>query len=153
MTGCASQSPVKVVESELPGASALKELRDISIEARDELRILAKIRESKSQASLTPEQHNQKFFQATYVPDGFEKRVDFKYTGEASKATEAIAMIAGYKMKVFGVPIPNEPWVGIEFKDKPINEALKEVGMQTGDAIRIEVYAPAKLIRFIYKEQ
>ncbi|MNI59444.1 hypothetical protein D3C73_1146070 [compost metagenome] len=98
-------------------------------------------------------QHEQRFYQATSVPTGFDRRLDFQYTGPASKAAEAVAMMAGYKFKVFGNPIAQEPWVRINLKNQPLNDALKEVGMQTGDAITVELYPAAKLMRYVYKNQ
>ncbi|MNS46834.1 hypothetical protein D3C72_793460 [compost metagenome] len=125
----------------------------MSVEARDELRLLAKAQEAKAQAGMSRAQHEQRFYQATSVPTGFDRRLDFQYTGPASKAAEAVAMMAGYKFKVFGNPIAQEPWVRINLKNQPLNDALKEVGMQTGDAITVELYPAAKLMRYVYKNQ
>lgn len=154
LTGCANKkdSDIEALNS-LNSKSVLAELKEISIEARHELRILAKTQEAVSQKGMTKEQHEQKFLQATHVPDGFDKRVDFRVTDTAYNAASAVAAVAGYKIKMFGKPLANEPWVRINLTDQPLNDALKELGMQTGDSIRIEVYPPAKLIRFIYKDQ
>lgn len=154
LSGCATSNATFKEDTGLDPTSrkAFSELRDISIEARHELRILAKAQESIAQESLTKNQHEQRFFQATHVPDGFEKRVDFSVTDQALKAAEAVAIVAGYKFKVTGKPLSNEPWVRIRLKDQPLNDALKELGVQTGDSIRIEIHPPAKLMRFIYKD-
>lgn len=151
IVGCAQQ-PSTVIT--LDGQeSAMAELRNVSVEARDELRLLAKAQEAKAQAGMTRAQHEQRFYQAVAVPTGFDRRLDFKYTGPASKAAEAVAMMAGYKFKTYGNPIAQEPWVRIDLKNQPLNDALKEVGMQTGDAILVEVHPAAKLMRFVYKNQ
>jgi hypothetical protein len=135
----------------LPVAPPTKrqELRGIAIEARDELRLLAKIADAQIAPTLTKDQHAQKSFQASYVPPGFERNAKFSYTGKASKAAEAIAKIAGYQFKVLGERIPNEPWVSINIDNLPLNEALKELGVQTGSAMRIEIHN--KLMVLVYK--
>lgn len=150
-TGCSTMSSVQHSPSNDLDVSALDELKEVSIEARHELRILAKIRESKAQKGLSKEQHEQRFFQATHVPAGFGDRIDFNYSGTASETARAVAAVAGYTVKFYGNPLPNEPWVRIALKDQPLNEALKELGMQTGDVIRIEIHEAAELMRFIYK--
>jgi outer membrane murein-binding lipoprotein Lpp len=151
MSGCASTTAVQQSPSNDLDVSSLDELKEVSIEARHELRILAKIRESKAQEGMSKEQHEQRYFQATHVPSGFGDRVDFSYSGTASETAKAVAAVAGYSIKFYGNPLPNEPWVRIVLKDQPLNEALKELGMQTGDVIRIEIHEAAKLMRFIYK--
>lgn len=151
LMGCAQQTHTVVT---LDGQeSALVELRNVSVEARDELRLLAKAQEAKSQAGMTKAQHEQRFYQAVAVPTGFDRRLDFSYTGKASKAAEAIAVMAGYKFKVYGNPIAQEPWVRINLVNQPLNDGLKELGMQTGSAILVEVHPAAKLMRFVYKNQ
>ena len=103
---------------------------------------------------MTPAQQQQRSYQAVVVPAGFEKRVQFVYYGRASEAAKAIGAVAGYTVKIEGKPIPNEPYVSIRTMNAPLNDALKELGMQTGSAVRIEVHQPpAKLIRFVYKNQ
>lgn len=138
----------------VPSASVGEELKEISIEARDELRLLAKAKEAMAQQSMTPAQQQQRAYQAVVVPQGFEKRVQFVYYGRASEAAKAIGAVAGYTVKIEGKTIPNEPYVSIRVMNAPLNDALKELGMQTGSAVRIEVHQPpAKLIRFVYKNQ
>lgn len=152
MSGCATVAEVPKDEfRNESNASALKELRDISVEARHELRILAKLQESKHMESLSAEQHAQRHFQATYVPEGFDKLVTFSYTGPASKTAEAIAKIAKYNIRIEGDKPAIEPWVRINLENQVLNEALKEIGAQTGQRVKIEIHEPAKLIRFIYQ--
>jgi hypothetical protein len=151
MSGCATMSePVATVEFK-PKVNALTELRDISIEARHELRILAKLQESKHMESLSAEQHAQRHFQATYVPEGFDKIITFNYTGPASKTALALSKIAKYGIRVEGEEPAIEPWVRLNLKDQPLNEGFKEIGLQTGEKVKIEIHEPAKLIRFIYQ--
>lgn len=154
LTGCTngfrpSNDTVVIV----PPVSVGEELKEISIEARDELRLLAKAKEAMAQSSMTPEQHQQRSYQAITVPQGFEKRVQFKFYGKASEAAKAIGTVAGYTVKLEGKPIPNEPVVSLRIMNAPLNDALRDLAMQTGDAIRIEIHQPAKLMRFIYKNQ
>ena len=132
--------------------AVLQEVKSISVEARDELRLLAKAHESQAQRSMTREQHEQRFFQAVHIPAGFEKQVSFSYSGEARKAAQAMAAIAGYTFQTEGQPLPRDPYVRIFIKDQPLNEALKELGMQTGDMIRVEVHEASKLMLFKYKQ-
>lgn len=147
--GCASKKTVKKIELAGPDVNSLKELMSVSIEARDEMRILAKTQEAIAQKSMTKEQHAQRYFNATTVPAGFEKKVDLNITDSASKVAEAIAMMAGYTFIPSKTNIPNEPFVRINIKNEPLNEALRELGVQTGDTMRVEVHA--KVLRIVYK--
>lgn len=151
LTGCASTSsgPI-IVESPV---NALDELTNISIEARDELRILAKNQEALKSKSMTAEQHEQKRFQATYIPEGFDKIVDFSFVGPAEDAAMALAAAADYELRRFGDKPEVDPWVRIDIKQTMLNEALKEVGLQTGNLARIEVFPQSKLMRLIYNER
>jgi hypothetical protein len=151
LSGCASQTPLSRTVVTNPPAHPLNELRSIAVEARDELRLLAKIVDAKNAPSLTAEQHAQKEFQATHVPKGFERIAKFSYTGPATKAANALAQVAGYQFKTLGAPLPNEPWVTVHVDNLPLNEALKEVGLQTGSAIRLEVQEASRLMVLVYK--
>jgi len=151
--GCAThQNPVYTSDVVLiePERSALDEIKHISVEARDELRLLAKYQEALALESLTKQQHEQKFHQAVYVPPGFEQEVDMKVTDDALKVAKGIALVANYRLDVEGIPVGKIPPVSIDIKNKPLNEALKELGMQTGDVITVEVYPAARLMKFIY---
>lgn len=153
LSGCSTTGAVGSQVNQSAGESrALQELVDISVEARHELRILAKARESLAQEAMTSEQHQQRFWQATHVPKGFEKRVaNFNYVGPASKAAEAIAMLAGYEYKVKGQKSVSEPWVKIVLENEPLNEALKELGLQTGDSILVEIQESVGYMIFNYR--
>lgn len=153
LIGCASNKSANVDSIIVtPNVDSLKELKRVSIEARNELRLLAKAQQSRTEKTATPEQHRQAFFQATYTPPGFEKEVDFHYVGEVEKAVEAISMVSGYRLLDPDGRKPSDNiWVNISFENKPLNEALKEVGMQTGDKIRLEIHPSAKIMRLIYK--
>lgn len=133
--------------------SALDNLVTVSIEARDELRLLAKAKEAQMAETLTAEQQAQKQHQALTVPEGFHRRADFAFTGHPEKAAEALATMAGYTLKIQGRPNPHVPYVRIMEHDVPLNEALKELGIQTGDTVRLELYPAARLMLFIYKSQ
>jgi hypothetical protein len=155
ISGCANtshtESPVVIHKAEV---NALEELKSISIEARHELRLLAKAQESISMESMTKEQHAQKSFQAIHVPRGFDETIkDFVFTGPANKAAEAIAKIAGYKIKFQGKAAAHEPWVNINLVNQPLNEALKEIGIATGDSIVVEVHSQANVMLYVYKNQ
>lgn len=150
LTGCASQQTARATSVVVtPPSHPLNELRGIAVEARDELRLLAKIVDAKNAPTLTKDQHAQKQYQATVVPKGFERNAKFAFTGKASKAAEALAKVAGYQFKVLGERTPNEPWVSINIDNLPLNEALKELGVQTGSAMRVEIYD--QLMVLVYK--
>lgn len=151
LSGCANNTPLTRNVVVDPPAHPLNELRSIAVEARDELRILAKVVDAKNAPSLTKEQHAQKEFQATHVPAGFERNAQFSYTGPATKAAHALAQVAGYKFRTLGAPIPNEPWVTIRINQLPLNEALKEIGVQTGTAMILEVHEASRLMVLVYK--
>ena len=79
-TGCVN-NPSNIVDPivNFEADPALLELRQISIESRDEMRILAKTIEAKAQESMTKNQHEQRSFQAIHVPEGFEKIVTISF--------------------------------------------------------------------------
>lgn len=154
LSGCASfmseDEPDKKIVTNTPQKLAIEEIRDISIEARDELRLLAKYQQALASQSLTEEQHRQKFYQSVYIPEGFENEVDLNIQDRAGRVAKAIATIAGYDFDIVGTPLVTDPMVSINIQNQPLNEALKELGMQTGGVIDIEVYPAAKLMVFKY---
>ncbi|WP_137297150.1 DotD/TraH family lipoprotein [Psychromonas sp. SP041] len=139
--GCSFNKTEKPQDLKIPNSNALDELVTISIEARDELRLLAKSQESIAQKVLTKEQHEERFINATNVPKGFSKVGDFQYAGPAVKATRAIAAAAGYKFISDSKKNAVEPWVYIDIKGQPLNEALIELGLQTGEKVIIELHS------------
>lgn len=153
LASCASKNTVDGDVANLirPNVSALDELKNISIEARDEIRLLAKSQEAIAQKAMTKEQHEERFFEAVHVPKGFEKITDFKYFGLPSKAAEAIALWAGYEFSTCGSSLGYENSVSIDIEKQPLNDALKELGAQTGDTIRVEVHEAESKMRFVYK--
>lgn len=152
LAGCSQNTPRTSNVVVTPPTHPINELRSIAVEARDELRLLAKIVDAKNAPSLTVEQHAQKEFQAVHVPVGFERNAKFIYTGEATKAAHALAQVAGYKFSTLGQRIPNEPWVSINIDNLPLNEGLKELGVQTGSAMRIEVHEASRRLVVVYKK-
>lgn len=153
LSGCASnysQIDTKEVVLVQPERSAINEIRHISIEARDEMRLLAKYQEALALQSLTQQQHEQKFFQAVYIPPGFEQEVDLKITDDPLKVARALATIAEYRLNVIGAPSSRIPPVSIDIQNQPLNEALKELGTQAGSIITIQVYPASKLMVFEY---
>jgi hypothetical protein len=151
LSACKTYEPITETIMVSPPVSSLAELASLSVEARHELRLLAKAQEALAQQEMTSAQHEERFRQATYVPPGFESLVQLNYTGPARQAAQAIALLAGYEIAYYGNPTSNEPFVHIDIDARPLNEALKELGLQTGDAIRVELHPAAKLMRFIYK--
>ncbi len=151
LAACQSTQPVPETIVVTPPVSSLDELQSLSVEARHELRLLAKAQEAVAQEAMTAEQHKARFAQATYVPPGFEKIVELNYVGPAVEAAKAIAIVAGYELAVYGKPPVNPPFVRLEVHRKPLNEALKELGVQTGSTIRVEVHPAAKLMRLVYQ--
>ncbi|MBB4861410.1 hypothetical protein HNP46_000221 [Pseudomonas nitritireducens] len=149
--GCSS-SPILRTNTVLvtPPAHPLDELRSVAIESRDEMRTLAKIIEAKNAPSLTPQQHAQKHFQDVNVPAGFERISSFSYTGPASVAAQALSQLAGYKFTTRGNKFPNEAWVTIKTNRLPLNEALRELGVQTGSTMRVEVDGASKSLVLVY---
>lgn len=133
-----------------PKKLAIEEIRDVAVEARDELRLLAKTQQALAMNSLTEEQHRQRFYQATYVPEGFESEVTLNIQDRAEKVAKAIATIAGYDFDVSGNNVHGNPMVNINIDNQPLNEALKELGMQTGGLVDVEVYPASKIMVFKY---
>lgn len=133
-----------------PPVSSLDELASLSVEARHELRLLALAQEAVARQEMSAQQQEERFRQATYVPPGFDQSVQFNFTGPASEAAKAIAMLAGYELSYEGAPLASEPFVRIQVDGQPLNEALRELGAQTGSVIRVEVFPAASLMRFVY---
>lgn len=151
--GCSTINKEKVTDDlNQRKSKALEALIQISVETRDEMRLIAKSQEAMAMESLTKEQHDQKRYQALKTLSGFEEVVNFNFTGPSTKAAEAIAMMAGYTYKEYGKPLNSfeEPWVIINKKDQPLSESLRELGLQTGKNVRIEVYEPSKLLKYVY---
>lgn len=138
LTACAStqSSERAIAETDL---NSLKVLEDIAIEARHELRLIAKMKEAQAMEVMTDEQHAQKAYQALVVPPGFERHVDLNITDQAEKVAEAIAVMAGYEFQVVGDSDGHDIMVDIKLSDEPLNEALREIGAQTGDLATISV--------------
>lgn len=155
ITGCASQgatNPEPVEETEAVAENpAWERLRELAVEARDEIRLLSKAQQAENAESLSDEQKEQRAYQSTHVPDGFDEVVSFRHTGPAVQAAEAIARLADYEVEVTGGEPEHEIIVGIEIEDRALIEALHELGAQTGDRVRVEVYESDSLIRFIYQ--
>lgn len=155
LSSCASTGKKDVVADinipdEVPYQS-IKELKAISVETRHELRLLAKSQEAVNAKILSDEQHEQKLFQNTYVPEEFKQRVDFNYIGELEQAIDAIATIAEWNTKSYGKKPPLPALVNIRLDNQILYEGLREAGMQAGDNIVIEVYPSNKLLVINYK--
>jgi hypothetical protein len=128
----------------------LLEIKRVSIEARDELRLLAKAEQAASQVSMTKEQHEQKSFQALHVPSGFAQHVTIEYLGPAEVVSKLVAEAAGYEFRSYGKKPVISMYVSLSLKDQPLNDALKEIGMQTGESAMLEVYEEGKIIILNY---
>lgn len=154
LSGCATfnseEDSKNMVVTNTPQKLAIEEIKDIAVEARDELRLLAKYQQALASKSLTEEQHRQKFFQSVYIPDGFEQEVDLNIQDRAAKVARAISTIAGYDFDIVGSPTVTDPMININIQNQPLNEALKELGMQTGGLMNIEVYPAARLMVLNY---
>lgn len=151
ITGC-STAPKSISPALAePDYSSIEVLKDVSIEAKHELRLLAKMQEAASMQSMTKEQHEQRTFQSLTVPRGFETRQDFYHEGGyAVDACEALALMAGYDFKVLNESGSQRITVNMKIKNKPLNDALRELGAQTGDLAEISVDEAANLIIFKY---
>jgi len=155
MSGCASNKGN--VSSDLTperfNDDAIVELRDAAVEARDELRLLAKTRDGVAQKIMTQPQRVQRFEQATSVPAGFERIVTIKFDGTIDKALTLVSKLGGY---TFGIPQglpPRSPMlVTLNIRNKPLNEALKTLGMQTGDGALVKVLPKSKQIILQYTD-
>lgn len=151
LTGCATPPPIEtpIIKVDKVDLNALQELAKVSVEVRDEMRLLAKTQEGVAQAVMTEQQREERYIQATTIPRGFEVISDFYFVGKASSAAKALALATGYDFFVNGKPLKNEPWVSINFEDKPLNEALRELGMQTGSEIDIQLHSNVFLFTYI----
>lgn len=149
--GCASK-PEPAPNS--MGYDPIAELARISVETRDEMRLLAKTRDAKLQRQLTDEQKEQKALQSAYIPPGFEQLVDFVDAFvSVDKAVNQIGALAGYEVRFAGrrpaIPI----MVRLNAKKKTLNEVLREVGLQTGAAAVVNVYPGPRVIEVEYTNE
>lgn len=134
-------------------SKAFEMLAEASIEARDELRLLAKTRDSKALGEMTEAQRQQRFQQATVVPEGFDRKATVRFTGEAVDATKLISRLAGYGEILEMGNKPRSPLiVSIQQTDQPLIDALRELAMQIGDNATIEVYPDSQQMRIRYNE-
>lgn len=156
LQGCALQNQTKPemdADTVAPKASAvdpLNSLKALTIEARDELRLIAKAEQAIAQRSMTADQHRQKSFQSLHVPEGFEKRATFNFFGHADKAAEMVAEAAGYEFKTYGRKPLIDIFVSLNQDDQPLNDALREIGIQTGTSATLEVYEQTKMMVLNY---
>ena len=143
--GCAGR-----VTPPLPPNDSLENaLRDVMVEAVDELRLLAKNNSARTSEGLTAEQQAQRFFQATYIPPGFEAVADFSFVGEAEVAARALAMLAGYRFEVRQESQPGAPiFVQLNGRGRTLHGFFRDLMAQIGQAAEINVYPGAKLMEF-----
>lgn len=154
VSGCASTS-YHGSESEKVNfdSKAFNMLAEASIEARDELRLLAKTRDAQALGEMSEEQRKQRFQQATRVPEGFDKNTTIKFTGELIDSVKLISKLAGYNKVLEMGNKPRSPIiVNITQEDTSIINALREVSMQSSDSASIEVYPNVKQIRVVYND-
>jgi hypothetical protein len=155
VTGCATSGSHSTGGSDKVHfeSKAFEMLAEASVEARDELRLLAKTRDAKALGEMTEEQRRQRFEQATVVPEGFDSKATVGFTGEAVDATKLLSRLAGYDEVLEIGNKPRSPViVSLNQKDKPLIDALRELAMQFGDAGTVEVYPNAKQIRVVYSD-
>ena len=127
-------------------------LKKMSVETRQQIRLLAKMQEAEAMRSMTPEQHAQETVQSMTVPRGFETRQDFYSNGSyAVDAARALAVLTGYKFRILNSDQGQKIPVNISVKDAPLDEALRELGAETGQLAKIHVDEAANLITFEYK--
>ena len=129
-------------------SDAMLAIHQISVEIRDEMRLLAKAGDAAASESLTPAQAAQRAFQAAYVPDGFDELADFNFVGPAVQAAAALALTAGYRFE--GPLNPPDPplIVNVNMRGRPLMDALRELSAQTAKAALIEVFVHDRLITF-----
>lgn len=159
-SGCSSKGNISSdLTPERFNDDAIVEMKNAAVEARDELRLLAKVRDGEAQKVMTQPQRVQRFEQATSVPKGFERLVTIPpFTGTIDRALVLVSKLSGYS---YGAPEglpPRTPMmvtigdVKRPFRNKPLNEVLKELGMQTGDGALIKVLPKDKRIVLQYTD-
>lgn len=155
-SGCMNAKVKPVIEPVVKNYNVqdpLMAIKRISIEARDELRLLAKAQQALAQKSMTKEQHKQKSFQAMHIPEGFDKLVTLKYTAPVEAVVKLVAEAAGYDFRPHGKRPNISMFVSLDLNNQPLNDALKELGMQTGDVAMVEVYEEGKILVLNYNSK
>jgi len=150
LSGCASNQSSMGNDAQ-PDLDSMKYLEEVADEARLELRILAQMKQATSAGDMTDADHKQFAINALEVPPGFEKLVDLDIVDHAEVVAEAVAAYAGYRFDVIGDNDGHKIPVTLKLSNDPLNDALKELGAQTGDMAEIHI-VPNKMI-FEYKSR
>jgi hypothetical protein len=73
-----------------------------------------------------------------------------EYMGHAEEVSRLVAEAAGYEFRSYGQKPVISMYVNLTLNDQPLNDALKEIGMQTGESAMLEVYEEGKIIVLNY---
>ena len=165
VTGCASNTskihdPGVIPDKKTPEYVIQKpkdQLEKLSIEIRDEVRLLAKIRQERREAEMTEHEKSVRAMQSARIPDGFEKVIDrLHVTDDLEKVISLISIQAGYGQPTILNPRARHDYpITIDIKNQTIYDALMDVGAQTDDFVQINVisHEDKKGIVVEYKER
>lgn len=162
-TGCTTTSTTQttVIKEDTVDKTLIEpkhELNRIAVEIRDELRKLAKIRNAKMAAEMTPEQQRAATYQSSQIPAGFEQLVSIgPITDDLYNIMQLVELQSGYTVKFVKPELRHDYPITLEMTEQPLFDALMEIGAQTDDHVAINVYPsadPAKrLIVVEYKDR
>jgi hypothetical protein len=158
-TGCASNGLSggygDKTAAELAVQEPVNRLEAISLEIRDEVRLLAKIRQETREANMTERERQNRMLQKMEIPAGFETRIDtLQVTDDLEDVIKLIALQAGYEEPVFTGNRPrHELPITLNLKNTQLYDAVMEIGVQTDDAVMINIYPNNKRIVVEYKDR
>lgn len=158
-TGCASTSTSTssstIISPELAIQDPINRLEVISLEIRDEVRMLAKVRQETREANMTERERQNRMLQKMEVPLGFETRIDtLVLTDELENVIQLIALHAGYQDVTFLGPKPRHALpISLNMKNQQLYDAVMEIGVQTDDSVMINIYPNNKKIVVEYKDR
>ena len=155
LVGCATP-PKHAAEADVPSRKIERSMERIALEVRDELRLLAKIRDEQRMREMTQAEKEQLATQASIadLPDVMKQPVSLRLAAiEAGQACILLSDMMGYASVTEGTEPAQTIWTRINVENEPLYSAIYEVGRQTGDAFNMEIYPAAKLVRCVYKAE
>lgn len=156
LSGCSNQ-PKKVIETEYIDYNkdvVVQELKDVSSAIKEAMLIMARNDNAVKSEILTPDQIRLANFNATYVPPGMERKIDFQWNGPAVNALKALAKYSDYEIFIGGnKPVAMlEPITIFNEKDIRIIDLIHLIESQTKNQLSIvpKEYQNRKILEVSY---
>jgi hypothetical protein len=143
LIGCSSQE-VKKIETEYVDYNrdvVVLELKDVGQKIQEAMMIMARNDNAIKSEVMSPEKIRIANFNATYIPPGMERVIQFNWKGPAMKALEALSKYVDYKFVPGGTkPVTMlEPIVFIDEKDKNVIDLIRLIESQTKGQLSLNI--------------